>query len=140
MLDAEVRFRGEAEVRRILDGLPEAVRVAAEDIATTLRNLVIGRTPVGIRPNAERMKFSWSDVERTEGGFTFGNPKDYAPVLEEGRYPGVGPRTVAASGGIFSRQAPGGIIGPLLEDQARIDQIILGVAQELERQIDRLGG
>lgn len=138
MLDANVRFLGEAEVRRIFDNLPEAIEVSIRDIATTLRNLVIGQTPVGIRPNSPRMKQSWSDVERTATGFAFSNPKDYASVLEEGRYPGVGPRTVATEGGIFSRQAPGGIIGPLLEDQARIESIIVGIAQALEQQMSRL--
>ena len=134
MFDLNIQIESLDDIRRALEKTPELIDLVIDDAATTLRNLVIGRTPVG---KTGELKKSWSAVERTSTGFTFGTDKEYADVLEEGGYRGVGPRTIAYAGGIFSRQAPGGIIAPLLEDEQVMDKILKRIASELVRSISR---
>jgi hypothetical protein len=131
----EINFQieGFEELGRALRSSPELFNLAVEDAAKSIRNLVIGRTPV----DSGELKGSWSPVQRTSTGFTFGTDKDYADILEEGRYTSVGPRTVAVSGGIFSRQAPGGMIAPVLADEAIMSRVTRRVAEELVRGIAR---
>jgi hypothetical protein len=134
VFDLNIQIESLAGIRRALEKTPELIELLIEDTATTLRNLVIGGTPVG---DTGDLKKSWSAVERTATGFTFGTDKDYATVLEEGGYTGVGPRTIALADGIFSRQAPGGIIAPLLQDEQVMDKILKRIASELVRSISR---
>jgi len=133
VFDIDIRIQGLEQIRKVLLEAPEVAEAAIEDAATTLRNLVIGRTPVltGV------LKGSWSGVERTSTGFTFGTDKEYAVDLEEGLYPRVGPRTVELEGKIYSKQAPGGILAPLLEDKELLDNIIRKIAEELARSVTR---
>ena len=132
MLELDVELENFREFGQLLRDLPEIWDIAVQDTAKTVRNLVIGRTPV----KTGHLKSSWSDIVRTgRGSFSFGTDVDYATILEEGGYRSVGPRTVATEGGIYSRQAPGGIIGPLLQDSDTLDQISRVVAEELLRGI-----
>jgi hypothetical protein len=133
VFDLRIEVEGVKELQAALRKTPELMELAIEDAATTLRNLVIGRTPVA----SGELKRSWSSVERTSTGFTFGTDKEYAVILEEGRYQTAGPRTVASEGGIYSRQAPGGIIGPILQDEALIGRIVQRIAEDLVRSIAR---
>lgn len=144
MIELNVDAQGVQQIRDALQNLPEAIDAAVEDVAKTMRELVLGRTPVGEPgrdPHSGQLKRSWSDVRRSEGGFSFSTDLFYATTLEEGLYERVGPRTMAAASpgggsGIFSRQAPGGIIAPLLEDEGVlrrvaelvVEQILKGVA------------
>lgn len=108
-----------------------------ETIAPALHSAVIERTPVGASAYAPghpgMAKASWGQVEQVSGGFTFGNPVAYVEALEKGLYPKVGKRTVALAGGIFSQQAPGGIVKPLIEDEAFMTNLIVRLVEELER-------
>ncbi len=111
------------DVRERLSGpaLDDTVR----DISLTLRQLVRGRTPVGIIDGGT-MKESWTQVHRMGslgGEYAFWSSVTYSDVLEYGGYPGVGPRTVQAEGGIFSRQAVGGMITPILENPATLTSV-----------------
>jgi len=45
------------------------------------------------------------------------NPSDYGQILDEGLYLRSGARTVVNAGGIFSNQAPAGIVGPIITDE-----------------------
>lgn len=120
----------------VLAAYPEAGEAATEDVAKAFHRLALGRTPQSESSSGHsgRLWRSWSDVEQVQGGFAFGTPVAYSTMLEEGLYAGVGPRTVAAGGGIYSRQAPGGILGPLLEDgRATEDVLNLIVEKILER-------
>lgn len=96
-----------------------------------LRNVIIGGTPV----DQGELKRSWGDVERTSTGFTFGTGKDYATVLEEGLYKGVGKRTMKFEGKIFSKQAPGGIIKPQIEDKETQRKFLKAVIRQLNEMI-----
>ena len=119
--------------------LDSAIEVLKRDVATTFKNLVLGNTPVGIRKKKvgeERLKWTWSAIsEISGGGIAFGTDAPYATVLESGEYPGVGPRTVQAEGGIYSRQAPGGVIGPLLEDEDVLNDITEEILESVKEAI-----
>jgi hypothetical protein len=133
VFDIDIRVEGVEDIVRALESVPDFAERAIDDAAATLRNLVIGRTPVA----TGELKDSWSPVEKTSTGFTFGTDKDYAVVLEEGGYSAVGPRTIAVAGGIFSRQAPGGIMAPLLQDEELMDKIVRRIAEDLVRSLTR---
>ncbi len=126
-----------ARVESVLRRVPTLVSEALGDSAETVRNVIRGRTPVGVRETRGQAKQSWSDVTLTSNGYSFESPLSYINVLEEGLYPGVGPRTVAAEGGIFSRQAPGGILNWLVSDENQITDIIEAVVDEVVRQLNR---
>ena len=106
------------------------------DVATRMRELAIGQTPVGEKPKPivrktrastpdemAHMKARWEPVVSVDGGFAFNNPASYGYVLEYGLYPNPGKRTVGSyymgqsdswnAYGVFSNQAPHGILGPL---------------------------
>lgn len=144
MPDVELRIDVPV-VQPIIDALlqvPAAARAGVLDALNTLRDLVRGRTPVGApnRPTSGHLKDSWSNVEFLGGGLSFsgefGTDVEYADTLERGLYPRVGPRTVASEGGIYSRQAPGGIIAPIAGDQQKIDMVIDLVLAQIIRGIE----
>lgn len=121
---------------RLLERLPEVAGESLPDVATTLRNLAKGGSPVA----SGDFKGSWSDVQATEGGaLSFENPTEYGPYLEYGLYPGVGPRTIEQGGQIYSRQAPGGILGPMMEDQTVLDDAINSLVNEIIRRMEATG-
>lgn len=123
-----------AGVFEALAEIPEALEVGFRDVATFLRSAVLGRSPTG---DTGVFKASWGAIEEIDGGFSFTNPVPYAHVLEGGLYPGLGPRTTSAEGGIYSRQAPGGVAEPIMESAEFIEKVAELIAQEIER---RLGG
>jgi len=108
-----------------------------------------GRTPVDrtttkgkAKAVSEHMQAQWELSAEMDGlGATFGNPAAYGPTLEEGKYPGIGPRTVAQGGGIYSRQAPGGIVKPLLDDpqvlQDNLDMVVKKLGDRLDMFLQR---
>lgn len=141
------------QLNRIFRG---AINLGIQDTLRTLKARVMDRTPVGWKYKAGRktkankrykgaqgkgrlvksgyLKGQWQ-TENTGNGWILRNDTPYAYVLEEGRYKGVGPRTVATSGGIFSRQAPGGIIKPIFDDDKIIDRVVDVIIFEIERLI-----
>ena len=142
MLELTIDANGFRHLSGLLKDFPQLIDDAAEQAALTVRNLVRGRTPVGPRkagagwradPHAGLAKKSWTEVRRVSTGFSFGLDVPYANVLEYGGYTSVGPRTVAESGGIFSRQAPGGMITPVLGDPTALKKISALVASEITR-------
>jgi len=127
MITMNVNIDGLKELLPKFSKLPEVVAKATEDAAITIRNLVIGRTPV----DTGALKSSWSAVKRTSGGFSFENDKEYAVIVEEGRYTGLGPRTVRQQGGIYSRQAPGGMLAPILADEDLLNRMANKIAEQI---------
>jgi len=118
-------------LRELVAGIPAAAQSALQDVAETLRRLALGRTPYA----TGELYRSWSSVTREEGGFSFSTDVPYAEVLERGLYPGVGPRTVEVEGGIFSRQAPGGILTPIVEDDEVIRKVVDLIVEVIEREV-----
>lgn len=138
-LDVSVEPSDLKKVRDTFAGIEQAIQVAEWDIGKTLRNLVFGNTPVGIRKKKDgipRIKDTWSDVfSVSEDSVAFGTGAGYATVLESGGYPGVGPRTVTHEGHIYSRQAPGGMVRPVLEDEKDLEDIVDDVIDRIREAV-----
>lgn len=77
--------------------------------------VLIDNTPV----DTGYLMMNWEAV-KTDDGMVFGNSAAYAHVLEEGLYQGVGKTGKTVPGthraGIFSSQAPDGIIEPIVRE------------------------
>ncbi|MBI4962499.1 MAG: HK97 gp10 family phage protein [Desulfomonile tiedjei] len=112
--------------------LPRAINLGLHDFMRTMLGEIQGRSPYW----TGALTRSWKE-ETTEKGFTVGTDLPYAIVLEEGRYKGVGPRTAASGGGIYSRQAVGGIIAPLLRNDKLIDKCLDIVIEQIQKQIEQ---
>lgn len=94
------------------------VRARGNDVVRTqmqdIRNVIIETSPV----DTGALRSHWIPVTpRGDLVWGTGNDREYAPILEYGGYPGVGPRTIAAGPGpigdeftagrgIYSKQAP----------------------------------
>jgi|GEM_PF-2962047 len=120
--------------------------LAVGEIISIVHDEVLNRTPRDdvtkrgkAKSQSEHIQANWSfEMETGNRGATIENPFVYGPVLEEGRYRGVGPRTKAGEGGIYSRQAPKGIIKPLIEDDSIIKDAIDMVVVKLKERLDRI--
>lgn len=132
-LSVGIRVEGMPDVERVFSRIPFAIHEAMRDVTQTVRRLVMGRTPVA----SGTLKKSWSPISQATNGFTFTNEASYASILEEGRYRGVGPRTVRHGSGIFSRQSVdnkgAGMIWPVIDDPGLIEKIAQMVAAEIRR-------
>ena len=127
-----ITFEIETTIIEILDSIrdvPGRARIATKNVASLMRRLAKGRTPQDTGHAWE----SWGQIEEHSWGYSFENPVDYTVVLEEGLYSNVGPRTVSYQGAVYSRQAPGGIITPLVEDNRVQDRILNMVVVQLVR-------
>ncbi len=110
------------ELNKLVSSIEAAVMEAIEEVMNYGRDKVIDRTPVG-DPKTDihsgQLKYlGWGPVERTGYSFSFSTNVDYAVILEKGMYKNVGPRTVSFEGGIYSSQAPGGIVAPIIDNPA----------------------
>lgn len=103
------KFPGE-----LMDLIPESL----SEVEVFVLGLLMGKTPV----DTGKTKAAWTSVQ-TQFGLSFTNTDAAIEYLEHGLYPGVGPKTVATERGIFSTQAPDGIIHPLLQDQAVLNTL-----------------
>lgn len=154
-LDISVSVVGEAKLKKalkVLDSDPvyeEAMMLAAE----RLKLLIEGRTPVyrplkGVAYQPGATKAAWTaPAKKGKKKVFIQNPLAHTEKLELGSYPKwmvvekrkdgsegrLAPATNPAGGsGIFSKQAPGGIAEPLLQDT----HIRQSIAQLLAEQID----
>jgi len=96
-------------------------------IALRVRSSIIRRTPVGATHRLQRGWKAPVQVDQFTMKITTSVP--YAPILEYGGYPGVGPKTAAlsarelghglrAEAGIYSLQAPHGMVRRGLAENA----------------------
>ena len=156
MLSLDLRVENLDALMKLESALPEIVDQALQEVIAIARQDVIEEySPVGERKQTQtkrgklpRFKESWSAIEPVDGGYSFSNPVPYALVLEYGRYPGVGPKTVAArhattgEAGIFSAQTvrggKGGIVGRYLEEGDRSQWIADEVAKRVREKIEDL--
>ena len=130
------------------DSFGEAGQVAVMgQITSIFKDALYNQTPVDTTKRGltksfgEHMQEQWAvTVEPTGKGATIGNPAKYAFVLERGLYPSPGPRTTASGSGVFSRQAPRGIIKPLLDDPKILDKAINDAMGAMKKQADQLFG
>jgi hypothetical protein len=103
------RSKDGARIRAVLDGHAEAVRVGGAaylvGFATEVFNRIRTRTPV----DTGNARQGWR-LQLRPGAAVILNRVRYVEVLEFGGYRGVGPKTQRGPGGIYSRQAPRGMV------------------------------
>ncbi len=144
-MDVEVQVESTQRIVDALNRVPDAARAGVLDALNTLRDMVRGRTPIGApdRRTSGNLKRSWSTVEFIGGGLSFagqfGTDVPYAETLELGLYHGVGPRTVAEGGGVYSRQAPGGMIAPIIGDEQRVNAVVDMVLAQIIKGLQGVG-
>ena len=142
------------EVGFLVDDLMDQMRGAADDSITTILGLVdtkfyemiTGRTPRDdvtrkgkAKSTEEHIQASWQhEIDAGSRSVMFGTDFVYAPVLDLGGYPGIGPRTTGGAGGIYSRQAPRGIVQDLMKDSATIDDALEMIMQKLPERLQGL--
>ena len=138
----KVTIEGLAGALKRLEAWPEAVEEALEKVANNVRERIIAATPV----DSGTLKAGWGEVQKAgswgqtgkhESGRTFSNPVPYGEILEEGLYPQVGKKTVQTEGGIFSKKAPGGIMGPLINDDNYTDYLVELFLKALEEVLEK---
>jgi hypothetical protein len=139
MIDLDMNFSDISSLRRMLEALPSAVQTAAEDAAKTLKKQASGNIPRKYSSGDLTRDWNESGIEKTASGFSFGTDIPYAVVLEEGQYRGVGPHTIAnpTRGGIFSTQAPEGILWPLLNDERNLQKIGEHIARTILKEVQK---
>ena len=81
------------------------------EIAGQLFGRIVYRSPV----DTGIFRLSWK-IEGVQGGYRIYNPLPYGPTLEYGGYTRVGNKTVASGEGIYSRQAPHGMVRVSIEE------------------------
>lgn len=140
--------------------LDQALPTLVFDVATKIKGNLEGKTPVsskggskdktkgkdGKETDTYHMIDHWSPVftpwSASKGAMitqsVFENPTAYGPMLEFGLYPAdwvhEGGKLVAVGGGVFSTQAPGGILTPLIQDST-LDDFARSTLQTLLDQI-----
>lgn len=132
-------------IKIILGGIPgKGVEDALRGISTKVKNIIQGKSPVGIGDTSGNFKKSWSGLQKIGGGVSFKtasyawtNLKSYGAILEEGTYPGIGPRTITSGQGIYSKQAVGGVLQPLVDNNSFVDFIVGSIADKIVEQLGR---
>jgi len=113
---------------------PELINVYAKEVAKKLREFAVLRSPV----DKGTLQTSWSEVYKDVGGsYSFYAGVPYAYVLELGLYPGVGPKTVAQEGQIYSTQAVGGILAPMIAEDVEGEYTLEVALSEIEPFLDQ---
>lgn len=110
------------EIARYLGAYPHEIKSIVNESKGKLQEYVHEALVEGTPSDSGKTRKAWSSVE-TEYGLSFYNTEISAYVLEEGKFSGVGPKTVMTSEGIFSKQAPEGIIAPIMKDPKKLSKI-----------------
>lgn len=107
------------------------IRFVAEETIKSMRFLIEGNTPLGdpkTDPHSGQLKESWGQVENRGMSYSFTTRVPYASIVEEGLYPEEwihpGGRLIKTSEGVFSTQAKSGMLQPLIDDPALVDQVV----------------
>jgi hypothetical protein len=109
----------------------DAVEIAQEDLRRTLYRRILSGTPI----DTGELWSGWN-VESVAEGFDITNPVPYAYWVEIGAgWPSPGPRTIADKGGIWSRQAVGGIIAPIFEDDSWLDDAVSLIVEYIQEEL-----
>lgn len=134
-MPVEINFMSQnlETIRQLMGMLPEFGQEATRTAAETFQRLIRGETPY----DTGVLKSGWTEPVESGDGFSFENPTEYAIVLEEGLYPGEGPKTVQTERGIFSREAREGMMEPYIADETVIDDVLTAVAEQILREVER---
>lgn len=125
-------------VEKLLSGLTtNIVEEGLKSISERIRNTIQGKSPVGIGETSGNFKRAWSGLQKVSGGYAWSNPMSYGGTLEEGLYTGVGRRTAIKGTGIYSKQAIGGILQPLVDDDSFVNSIVQAIVDKLLIKLER---
>jgi hypothetical protein len=117
----EFDVKGGEEFIRACQEMPGAIQDGLKLVTQFLRTLTVERTPWV----TGRTAGAWSSIEPVDGGYSFGNPLEHTEGLEIGFEKVKNPKnTIPMNGRFFSKQAPGGIIKPLLDNEAIMDRAV----------------
>lgn len=94
------------------------------------------------------LKRTWTQPERAGSQlYTFQAGRDYATILEEGTFPeeqlvetradGEPGRLTRFGKGIYSKQAKGGIVGPVMKDDSKLQNILEYVASRIVTEMQK---
>jgi len=129
-------------LRHLDETYEDGLQFGIEEFTRAMHHAVVDHTPVDYVTDQGKEKTfddhiinQWGiEFEPLQG--TVWNPSEYGHVLEGGLYPGTGPRTAAGPGGIYSRQAVGGMVQPILDDPDLINQMFDAVITGLDGKLD----
>lgn len=144
--DVRFAFTGVDVVKKLPDLLGQSIDETLAAMVRRLLGQLRRRSPVSDRKGCGELKGSWQATAVNAGSIQFGTNVEHAPYVEIGgpfdqdnaaNWPKAGPRTKQVDGRIFSRQAPGGIIKPILNDQGLIDEIFDAIITEITHNLER---
>jgi hypothetical protein len=133
VISYQFELKGDQAVTKALSEANEGVLSSLRLATNFLRKLTVLRTPWV----TGRTAGAWSDVEPNSGGYSFGNPLPHTQGLEIGFEKVKNPKqTVSMGGRYYSKQAPSGIIKPLLDNPEIMNQAIMIFLNGLERSLN----
>jgi hypothetical protein len=140
MIKDKVEWKGTTpeQVVAIVEKVKDDVFQVAYEVIQEIQTKVIGRTPIGdtrTDPHAGQLITSWGHIQESDVSFSFSTDVPYAIILEKGLYTGVGPRTVPFEGGIFSSQAPGGMVTPIVTDPNLIKEVVRMLIERISKTV-----
>lgn len=122
------------ELAQYLGAFPKEIQSIIDESKGKLKDHLHDLLVEGTPQDSGKTRKAWSSVE-TEYGLSFFNTEVSAYVLEEGKFSGVGPKTVQTSSGIFSKQAPEGIIQPIMNDDKQLGKIADLLLEEMLKNV-----
>ena len=122
----------------------DAAEIVIRDTERLLLRRVKSGTPRGVTGD---LWAGW-EVISDRYGFTLYNPIPYASYVEVGgphlvkgdnrsNWPHVGPRTVQSGDTIWSRQAEGGLVGPIVDDTEWLNRAVTRIVELVEQELTR---
>jgi hypothetical protein len=112
----------------------KAVAIAMEDTRRVLKRRVLSGTPI----DTGRLWSSWV-ITADAQGINISTDVPYAPYVELGgppsNWPKAGPRTVSSQGKVWSRQAEGGILKPITDDESWLINAVNLIVELIKRQL-----
>lgn len=122
------------EMAHYLGAYPNEIKSVIDESKGKLKDYVYDLLVEGTPKDSGKTRKAWSSVA-TEYGLSFYNTEVSAYVLEEGKFSGVGPKTVQTGEGIFSTQAPEGIINPIMKDDKELGKIADLLLEEMLKSV-----
>lgn len=142
MPELKITVQYDPALLRLDQHVQDVIDVFRGQLLSIVKDAVINRTPVDVTSKrgkkkgfGEHLQDQWKYNLLSAGKAEVSTDVVYGPVLEYGRYPGVGPRTVSTGTGIFSRQAAGGIIQPLLDDSSILGDAVKTAINQISQSL-----
>lgn len=129
-MQVSFEVHGLNELFGTIGNFEKAERAYLEQVYSLITDEVRKRTPIDVvtpkgkaKEFGEHIQESWI-IAVNPTVTTIFTDVEYGETLEEGLYKKVGPRTAASAGGIYSKQAVGGMVKPLIDDEETIEGML----------------